>query len=76
MSKIDIHIDSLKCTAPQDCRLCLGVCQPATLILTFTDKDFHHPREWKIVPVFPSSCVNCLSCVETCPEQAITVTMH
>ena len=73
MSKTKISIDYKKCTTPEECRKCVGVCQPVVLSLTFTDKDFHTPKDWKIVPIFPRLCIHCMLCVEICPEQAINV---
>ncbi|GAG75338.1 unnamed protein product [marine sediment metagenome] len=71
--RLKIIIDHAKCIAPEDCRLCLNLCQPAVLILTFTDKDYHDPKNWKIEPVFPRLCINCNLCIEGCPEKAISL---
>jgi len=73
MQKNEIIIDYSKCSAPEDCGECLSVCQPAVLILTFTDKDYHKPINWKIIPVFPHLCIGCNVCVEECPDRAISV---
>ncbi|MFX1337242.1 MAG: ATP-binding protein [Promethearchaeota archaeon] len=73
MNKTKIKVDYSKCTAPEECKQCLDVCQPAVLILTFTDKDFYDPKDWKIFPVFPGLCIGCNLCVEKCPKNAISV---
>ena len=73
MGKIKINIDYTKCLTPENCRMCLNVCQPVVLVLTFTDKDFYDPKDWKIVPIFPSLCINCNLCVDKCPEKAISI---
>jgi NAD-dependent dihydropyrimidine dehydrogenase PreA subunit len=73
MGKTKIKVDYSKCTNPEDCKICLGLCQPAVLILTFTDKDYHNPKNWIIVPIFPGLCIGCNLCVDQCPEQAISV---
>lgn len=76
MVKIKIDIDYSRCVAPQNCMVCINVCQPVVLTLTFLDKDYHNPKDWKIVPIFPSLCINCNSCVEHCPEKAISVVLR
>ncbi|MFX0014814.1 MAG: 4Fe-4S binding protein [Candidatus Hermodarchaeota archaeon] len=53
--------------------MCINVCQPVVLILTFSDSDFYDPKDWKIVPVFPSLCINCKLCVDQCPKGAISI---
>lgn len=73
MTKANINIDYLKCTSPEDCRKCLGTCQPVVLALTFSDEDYHNPKDWKILPAFPSLCMFCNFCVEECPEKAISI---
>ena len=74
--KDPIKVDYDKCTSPEDCKICLNACQPVVLILTFTDKDYHDPKDWKIVPAFPSFCIKCNLCVEQCPKNAISVTVQ
>ncbi len=73
MGKIKIKIDYSKCITPENCRICINICQPVALTLTFTDKDYHDPKDWKIVPIFPSLCINCGLCSDQCPEKAISV---
>ena len=73
MGKIKIDIDYSKCVSPENCRVCINVCQPVVLTLTFTDNDFYDPKDWKIVPIFPSLCINCNLCVDNCPEKAISI---
>ena len=71
-----IKIDYSKCQQPENCAKCLQVCQPAVFSLVFTDKDYHDPKDWKVVPVFPMLCIcdnDSKSCVENCPKQAINV---
>ena len=74
--KPKIRIDYSKCTQPEECRICLKVCPPAVFNLSFTDKDYHQPEHWKVVPVFPFLCLNstkCELCVVNCPKQAISI---
>lgn len=73
MKKIKIKIDYSKCIAPENCRTCINICQPVVFVLTFTDEDYHDPKNWKIVPIFPILCIGCNLCVENCPEKAINV---
>ena len=73
MTRVKIDIDEEKCTSPRDCAICLKMCQPAVFLLTFSDKDFYNPQDWKVVPTFPSLCVNCGYCVENCPKSAISL---
>lgn len=73
MRKIKIDIDYSKCVTPENCRMCINVCQPVVLTLTFSDSDFYDPKDWKIVPVFPSLCINCKLCVDQCPKGAISI---
>ena len=76
MGKLKIRIDYSKCQQPDDCGKCLQVCQPAVFSLIFTDKDYHDPKNWKVVPMFPMLCVlddKCNFCVNVCPESAISI---
>ena len=73
MKNTEILINYSKCIAPQDCRKCLEICQPAVLVLTFVDNDFHAPENWRIVPAFPKLCIKCDECTLICPENAITI---
>ena len=73
MGKTKIKVNYTKCTNPEECKICLKLCQPAVLILTFTDTDYYNPKNWKLVPAFPGLCIGCNLCVEQCPQQAITV---
>ena len=76
MSKAKIKIDYSKCQQPENCRKCLQVCQPAVFNLTFKDKDFYDPKNWRVIPVFPQLCLNseyCNSCIEMCPKNAISI---
>ena len=74
--KPKIKIDYSKCTQPEDCRICLQVCPPGVFNLIFTDKDYHQPKDWKIIAVFPVLCMNspkCTLCIDNCPKQAISI---
>jgi ferredoxin len=71
--KIKISIDYSKCISPEKCRICLNLCQPAIFNLTFIDKDYHNPKKWKIIPVFPQLCTICNFCINKCPEKAISI---
>ena len=73
MKRPVINVDYTKCTNPLDCRKCVNICEPVTLILSFLDKDFHDPQDWRVIPIFPSLCTNCKLCVENCPQEAISV---
>ena len=71
--KRKIKIDYKKCSEPEKCRKCLQICEPGVFIITFTDKDYHNPQKWLIIPVFPQICTDCNKCVIDCPEKAILV---
>jgi NAD-dependent dihydropyrimidine dehydrogenase PreA subunit len=73
MGKPKIKIDYNKCKKPENCRKCLPLCSPGVFNLIFTDKDYHIPKNWKIIPVFRQLCTTCLICVNECPEKAISV---
>ena len=85
MSKTKISIDYTKCGTeggidPRDCSLCLRICDPAVFLrhqdlnLVSKEENQEDPQFWKITPVWPSVCNRCLKCVNSCPENAITVT--
>ena len=74
--KVRIKIDYSKCTQPEVCRICLLKCPPGVFNLIFTDKDYHQPKDWKIIAVFPLLCMNstqCTLCIDNCPKQAIDI---
>lgn len=71
--KIEINYEL--CTNPEDCRKCVQVCPPSVLNITFTDEDFHEPKNWIIDPAFPQLCEgnNCSRCINICPLKAISI---
>lgn len=73
--KVKIKIDYSKCQQPENCNKCLRLCKPGVFHLIFMDKDYHDPKDWKIIPAFPRLCIfnSCNSCVEDCPENAISI---
>ena len=76
--KVKIKIDDTKCQHPENCRICLQICPPAVFNLIFTDKDYHQPKNWKVIPVFPFLCLNsteCSLCIDNCPKQAISINL-
>jgi len=76
MGKAKIIIDYDKCGDPRNCRICVGICPPGVLNLTFIDKEkYHNPQVWVIKDAFPHLCTKseCNVCVEKCPNQAITI---
>ena len=75
-NKVKIKVDYSKCTQPEDCRKCIGICPPGVFNFVFTDKNYHNPQNWKIIPIFPHLCIssnNCNACVENCPKDAINI---
>ncbi len=79
MAKLKIKVDYSKCTDPKMCRICVGQCPPGVFNLLFYDKDYHDPKDWRILAVFPKNCLNyknngkCDKCVKECPKGAISI---
>ncbi|MFX0014373.1 MAG: 4Fe-4S binding protein [Promethearchaeota archaeon] len=84
MGKTKITFDYSKCGPnggidPRECSQCLKVCDPAILLrhqdlkLEKKEQNPLDPQFWKITAVWLSLCTRCMKCVETCPENAITV---
>lgn len=71
----NIEINYELCVNPEDCRKCVQVCPPSVFNITFTDRDYHDPKHWKIDPVFPQLCKGerCNRCVDICPQNAISI---
>jgi NAD-dependent dihydropyrimidine dehydrogenase PreA subunit len=57
---IMVTVDKNKCDGDGNC---VNVCPQAVFKL----------ENGKAEPVNMSECINCLTCVENCPQQAITV---
>lgn len=74
-SKVKITIDKDLCAHPKECRKCLQVCPPCVLNLTFTDGNYHNPKNWTIIPAFPQLCLGpvCGECSQVCPTNAINI---
>jgi len=57
---IDVQVDTAKCDG---CEECVNLCPSEVFKLTDGKSD----------PYQASDCANCLTCVESCPQTAITV---
>ena len=57
---IMVTVDKTKCDGDGTC---VNVCPQAVFVL----------ENGKAEPVNMAECINCLTCVENCPQQAITV---
>ncbi|MBD3255198.1 MAG: hypothetical protein GF383_08905 [Candidatus Lokiarchaeota archaeon] len=75
--KAKISIDYSKCIEPEKCGKCLTACKQTVFNLTFLDKDYHNPKKWRVIPIFPQLCLvvqnKCNSCIVICPEKAISI---
>ncbi len=57
------QVDSEKCAG---CSTCIGVCSAQLVVFEMDDDN-------KSRVIHPAACVECGSCVENCPQEAITL---
>ena len=72
---MEISVDSKKCTAPQDCRVCLDTCPQG--VFRISPKEARKPgratENWELGTIFLSLCTACGICSDLCPKKAIKV---
>jgi formate hydrogenlyase subunit 6/NADH:ubiquinone oxidoreductase subunit I len=73
-----ITVDNSKCIGPLDCGLCLRVC-PMMVFITGPTKIWKFRetdrKDYQVYARYYDQCMTCSKCAESCPGEAITVSV-
>jgi formate hydrogenlyase subunit 6/NADH:ubiquinone oxidoreductase subunit I len=74
-----IAIDDSKCLGPLECGNCLRVC-PMMIFITGPTKVWKFREtdrsDYRVYARYYDQCITCYKCAESCPGEAITVSVE